>query len=224
MLVGIVLVAGVFAIVLAQRSSIMDLPIPEDFVSAYPAISTSAASPLSLEERAGLIFMREEEKLARDVYTALGSVWNVRIFSNIAQSEQTHTEAVRQLLEKYEISDPVVNDTVGVFTDPRFAELYTQLVEKGRASLVDALRVGAEIEDLDIRDLDREIAKTDNEDIAMVYEQLQRGSRNHLRAFVRQLSSNGASYEPQYITSDAFAQIIEGSVERGAARGWGGGR
>jgi hypothetical protein len=201
-----------------------DMPLSEDFVSVRPAIAASATSPLSEEERAGLVFMREEEKLARDVYTTLGDVWGTQIFSNIAQSEQTHTEAVRQLLEKYTIVDPVVDDTVGVFTDKRFDALYQQLVGKGKTSLVAALQVGAEIEDLDIRDLDIEIAKTNNEDILMVYEQLQRGSRNHLRAFVRQLTARDASYEPQYISSAVFAAILQGDTERGSGRGWGGGR
>jgi hypothetical protein len=202
----------------------VETPLANDFISVRPAIAAIQPSTLSEEERAGLLFMREEEKLARDVYTTLGERWDVQIFSTIAQSEQTHTEAVRQLLDKYAVPDPVTDDSVGSFADPRFTELYTQLVQKGSSSLVDALKVGAEIEDLDIRDLDREMAKTDNEDIRLVYTQLQRGSRNHLRAFVRQLDSRGASYEPQYLTKEAFDQIIKSDTERGGGRGWGGGR
>ena len=58
-------------------------------------------SSLSQEEINGLIHMRIEEKLARDVYTVLGERWNARVFLNIKLSEQTHMEAVRRLLNKY---------------------------------------------------------------------------------------------------------------------------
>ena len=46
---------------------------------------------LSAKEASDLIFLREEEKLARDVYLALYDAWGTPIFLNISSSEQKHT-------------------------------------------------------------------------------------------------------------------------------------
>ena len=70
---------------------------------------------LDNHEISGLQFMREEEKLARDVYISLYSSWNQRVFNNISQSEQRHMEAIRILIDKYELKDPVLYDSVGLF-------------------------------------------------------------------------------------------------------------
>ncbi len=209
-----------------------DTPTAADFVSLRPAIATLPNQPLSDAELAGLLFMREEEKLARDVYTTLYEQWNMPIFANIAQSEQTHTEAVRDLLEKYTITDPVTDDTVGVFVNANLQQLYTDLTTRGLTSIEEALSVGALIEDLDINDLQQEIAKTDNQDIALVYENLSRGSRNHLRSFAKQLAAYNQTYVPTFISKSEYNAIIAGETERGghtsdnnprsnSERGWG---
>jgi len=174
--------------------------------------------PISEEEKEGLIEMREEEKLARDVYLTLYNIWKLQIFKNIAESEQTHMDSVKYLLDRYNISDPVKSDEIGKFSNPKFEELYNKLVEKGSKSVVDALTVGATIEDLDIADLENWISKTDNEDIKFVYENLMKGSRNHMRAFVRMLERYGANYAPQYISKEEYEQIISSSMERGYNR------
>jgi hypothetical protein len=194
-----------------------------DFVSVRPAVAALPEQTLSDEERSGLVFMREEEKLARDVYSVLFDKWGVQIFSNIAQSEQTHTEAVKTILTKYNIVDPVTDDAVGVFINSDLQKLYTDLTTRGLLSLEDALTVGAIIEDLDIADLQKQIAQTDNDDIKLVYENLMRGSRNHLRSFVSQLISKGVTYTPQYITQSEFGAIITSTQETGSGggRGWG---
>lgn len=203
-----------------------DTPLASDFVSVRPGIEQLATEELSGEEVAGLLFMREEEKLARDVYLTLYEQWELPIFSNIAQSEQTHTEAVRQLIEKYGLVDPVTDDALGVFANEELQDLYNQLVEEGSDSITAALRVGATIEDLDIKDLDEQLALTDNADITMVYENLQRGSRNHLRSFTTQLKRLGPTYEPQYISIEEYEDIVSTSRETGGGngRGWSNGR
>ncbi|WP_456373041.1 DUF2202 domain-containing protein [Methanocaldococcus sp.] len=174
--------------------------------------------PISEEEKEGLIEMREEEKLARDVYLTLYNKWKLPIFKNIANAEQTHTDAIKCLLRKYNITDPVKTDEVGKFSNPKFEELYNKLVEEGSKSVVDALKVGATIEDLDIADLQYWINRTDNEDIKFVYENLMKGSRNHMRAFVRMLEQYGANYTPQYISQQEYEQIINTPTERGYAK------
>jgi len=175
-------------------------------------------SDLNNEEKAGLIQMREEEKLARDVYITLGNTWGIPIFSNISRAEQAHTDAVKALLERYEIEDPVKDDAVGVFTSPELAKLYNDLVKKGNTSLMDAFMTGATIEDLDIKDLDDLIKDTDNEDILVTYKNLNKGSRNHMRAFNHQISNRGSSYEPQFISEAEFENILSSPHERGFQR------
>lgn len=174
---------------------------------------------LSVEEELGLIRMREEEKLARDVYATLYEVWQKPVFRNISQSEQRHMNAVKGLIDKYGLIDPVIDSTIGVYTDPEFTGLYISLVEQGSASMIDALIVGATIEDLDIKDLQDFLAQTDNEDITAVYENLLKGSRNHLRAFTYLLSLNGETYEAQYITPEELEAIITSPRETGIRSG-----
>jgi len=167
----------------------------------------------------GLIFMREEEKLARDVYNSLYAKWGRRVFSNISQSEQRHTNAIKLLLEKYDLEDPVKIDTLGNFQNEVLQELYNTLTEQGNASLVEALKVGALIEEIDILDIQKELDEhVDNQDITFVYQNLLKGSRNHLRAFVRNLSSQGVEYAPQKLSEEQYMEIINSSHERGRSQ------
>jgi hypothetical protein len=164
-------------------------------------------------EIAGLVRMREEETLALDVYVKLGEKWEAKVFSNISAAERTHAAAVKALLDRYSIADPAADHVAGSFVDPQLQSIYDQLVEQGEKSLVDALTVGATVEDLDLADL--AALRTDTADIAWVYDNLARGSRNHLRAFVRQLGRNDAEYTPTHITKAEFDSIIAGEMERG---------
>lgn len=193
-----------------------DMPLATDYLSVRPAVSVFPAQSLSQEEIDDIKYMREEEKLAHDVYITLYEKWGLPIFSNIAQSELTHTEAVYDLISKYGLEDPVSSEDIGVFTNKNLAALYTDLVTKGSKSLTDALIVGATIEDLDIADLATAIETTDNEDVQFVYENLMRGSRNHLRSFISQLQRQGTIYEPEYITENEFEAIIASDRETGS--------
>jgi len=179
-------------------------------------IASLPVEPLSEAEQASLVKMRQEEKLARDVYLSLQLQWGLRVFANIARSEQRHMDMVALLLERYGIEDPASDDTIGVFTDEAFNELYTQLVETGNLSIEDALKVGATIEDLDIFDLEEALTNDiDNADIAMIYQNLLKGSRNHMRAFTTQLAAYDIPYSPQYISEEEYEQIITSDWERG---------
>lgn len=135
----------------------------------------------------GLAHMRQEEKLARDVYLTLGEKWNLPIFAKIANEESRHMRAVGNLLARYNLPDPVANDIRGTFLDQRFTVLYRSLVESGSKSPADALRVGVRIEELDIADLQGNLNAVQPSDVRNVYEHLLRGSRKHLRAFATQL-------------------------------------
>lgn len=169
--------------------------------------------PLNADEWSTLPFMREEEKLARDVYIYLYSKWQVNIFNNISSSEQTHMDAVLNLLNKYNLADPVSNNGPGIFTNPLLQNLYNQLIQQGSISLIDGLKAGATIEDLDIYDLKTALTKIDNQDIRLVYENLMKGSRNHLRSFYSTILSNGGTYTSQYISQTEFDAIINSAME-----------
>lgn len=186
-----------------------------DFVVAGNHVVNLPIEELTDDEVKGLMIMREEEKLAHDVYITLYNKWGLNVFKNISKSELTHTEAVKYLIERYKLEDPVKDGSIGVFTKKEFADLYKSLVEKGNISLLSALQVGATIEDLDIKDLKDNYAKTDNQDIKVVYDNLERGSRNHIRAFSRQIEKNEGSYTAQYLTQEEINLILSSPQEKG---------
>lgn len=194
-----------------------------DFVHSNELIQNIEAGELDDVEKAGLILMREEEKLAHDVYTVLYEKWGQNIFNNISDSEQTHTDSIKTLLDKYEIADPVKDDTIGKFTSTEMQAIYTDLVAKGEQSLKDALAVGATVEDLDIKDLRDLLVTTDNEDIQIVYQNLMKGSRNHMRAFTQQIERNGGTYSAVYITDQEYQEILDTEQERGSVGSGGAG-
>jgi len=185
-------------------------------------ITTIPASDLSDEEAASLLYMREEEKLARDVYNALYTVWGQPTFQNIAASEQAHIDEVKQLLDRYGLSDPAL--APGQFADASLQTLYDQLVSQGSVSLADALKVGAAIEEIDIQDLQNRLTQTDNADIQWVYNNLMSGSYNHLNAFTGVLlQTTGETYQPQYISADVYQSIVTGTMGNGYQGGRGNG-
>lgn len=145
----------------------------------------AAQTTLSNDEAAGILFMREEEKLARDVYLTLYDEWGLRVFSNIARSEQQHMDAMLTLINLYGLTDPVGNNGVGVFTNPDLQALYDNLATQGLESPAAAIEVGILIEQTDIADLQTRLATTTSPDILRVYGNLLWGSQNHLAAFER---------------------------------------
>lgn len=180
---------------------------------------------LSDFEKNSLLQMREEEKLARDVYLTLGQQYDLPVFTNIPQSEQRHMDQLGQLLERYGLEDPITSGERGQFSSKQMQKLYDQLVAQGSQNEVAALKVGATIEDLDIFDLEKALAEgVDNQDIAMVYANLAKGSRNHMRAFTSQLEARGESYEAQYIAQADLETIASSDWERGNGKGKGNGK
>jgi hypothetical protein len=179
-------------------------------------LDTLPVETLSAGEVADITFLREEEKLARDVYATLALNYSIPIFSNIARAEQRHMDFVAELLERHGITDPVSDDSIGVFTDPEIGDLYTGLVAAGESSLEQALLVGATIEDMDIADLNAMIADATSLDVAFIGHNLASGSRNHLRGFARALAASGyAPYAAQYLDQDEVDSIIASGREGG---------
>ena len=196
------------------------VPAPADATEttrARPDGDTAdAAGALSATEIEGILFMREEEKLARDVYLALCEAWGIPIFENIAQGEATHMDAVKTLIDRYDLQDPAAGNDVGIFVDQGLQLLYDELLATGSQSLASALSVGAAIEEIDILDLEEYLTQTDHADIQAVYQNLAKGSRNHLRSFVSTLEKRTAeNYEPQYVGQAAYDAILGAAAERG---------
>jgi len=221
-----ILILGVSAYsVLAEPSA--DIPTPPE---TTPIINNdfgndngmvlleTPTSDLNPEEITALLYMREEEKLARDIYAAMYELWGQPVFQNISASEQKHMDSVKTLLDRYALTDPVLE--AGSFSDPNLQSLYDQLIAQGSISLTEALKVGAAIEEIDILDLEERIQKTDHADIQLVFNSLMRGSYNHLNAFTRILSSQaGETYEPQYLPFETYATIVDSQAGNGFGNG-----
>ncbi|MCX6278241.1 MAG: DUF2202 domain-containing protein [Bacteroidetes bacterium] len=170
---------------------------------------------LNASESEALVIMREEEFLAHDVYLTLSQLYTKPIFRNITLSEQRHTDAIKSLINKYSLVDPAANHVTGIFTNQDLQTLYNSLVTLGSGSLLNGLVVGATIEDLDIKDLKDHLLTIDNQDIACVFNNLMRGSRNHLRSFYANIKFTGGAYTPQYLTQEDFDAIVNSKHETG---------
>ena len=166
---------------------------------------------LTAVEQQDLSYLREEEKLARDVYLYNKELYGLNIFGNISSSEQTHMDKVLELLELEGLEDPMKSNSIGEFNNAELAVLYMELTEQSSVSIVEALKVGALIEDLDIDDIERMITHTSNETVLTLYANLVCGSKNHIRSYTRNLESNGAAYTPQFISNDYYNQILSES-------------
>jgi len=185
-----------------------DAPQPGSSSVFYESAVDPAAT-LDSAEIEDLLFIREEEKLARDVYIVLSGLYDMPIFANIAASEQRHMDAIKGLLDFYGIPDPVTDDKVGAFTDPDIESLFGILTGPGAMSEIDALLVGGFIEEYDISDIWNAKDATDEARIQRVYQNLCEGSYNHLNAFVYNYEwLKGEYYEPLYLTPDDYAEVM----------------
>lgn len=175
-----------------------------------PFCDSTYFGELNDAEIESILFMREEEKLARDVYLTLYDQYNLRVFNFIPRSEQIHMNALKVLIDRYELTDPVVNDVRGEFQNEDLQKLYTDLVEQGSVSEIEALKVGALIEEIDILDLDHGLTEVieDNLDMTRIYTNLRRGSTFHLKAFVWNLKVRGEIYTPQVMDQETYDEII----------------
>jgi hypothetical protein len=162
---------------------------------------------LSEAEISDLKFLREEEKLARDVYLFSFDKYQISIFKNISQSEQTHTDSVLFLLNRYGISDPALTER-GVFVNPVLQGLYNDLTAQASISSIEALKVGATVEDLDINDIDHFTVNTSKADLLYVYNNLNCGSKNHIRTYTNQLVIYGVNYVPQFLSVADYNSIL----------------
>jgi hypothetical protein len=195
--------------------------------AAVQAAPAAADVPAMQADPTGLAYVREEEKLAHDVYLFLYERWNLQVFQNIAASEQTHTDTIATLLLAYNSTDPAAGAGPGAFADPNLQALYDELTARGSLSLADALEVGAAVEEIDILDLQSRLQADLPDDIRFAYESLLSGSYNHLGAFTSTLQrQTGEVYVPQYMIAEAYQDALSlasaGGI--GGGNGYHGGR
>lgn len=183
-------------------------------VNALETNFTTSVEDLSQADINGLIKMREEEKMAQEVYLKFQELWGNNVFANIAKSEASHANAVLSLLDYFGISDPTSIE-VGVFTNASIQSLYNELVSAGTESVLKAFETAAFNEEYDIQDLENLLAANSNTDIQIVYGNLLKGSRNHLRAFVKQINVYGSTYSPFLLSDEYYQDIVESSMENG---------
>lgn len=124
-------------------------------------------------------------------------------------------DAMKVLLDRYDIEDPIIDMTVGVFQNSQLQTLYDTLVAQGQGSIEESLKVGALIEELDIADLQKLSDGVQSDDLRVAYENLMLGSRNHLRAFSRQLAQRNVNYEAKHLSQEEFDRIAASAHERG---------
>lgn len=174
---------------------------------------TDVDDTISKQEIENLQFLKEEEKLARDVYLFSYDLYGQNIFKNISNSEQSHMNSVSVIMEKYGIKD-LSFDERGKFSNLELQQLYDDLVDLSKISLENALTVGATVEDLDINDLNNFISNADHQDMIEMYQLLNCGSRNHLRAYTNNLESLDLTYDPQFISVEEYDMILSSSGEK----------
>ncbi|WP_461829791.1 DUF2202 domain-containing protein [Aquifex sp.] len=174
-------------------------------------VSSLPYQNIDTQEEESVLFVREEEKLARDAYLYLYDLYGLQIFFNIADSEQCHMDAVKLIIDKYGLSDPVeqTGDARGVFVNETLQQLYNDLTARGQTSLEEALLVGGFIEENDLIDLSRRMENTDNEDFKLVLDELRKGSARHLVAFSQEYkNTTGKTYTPQLLCQEDYDYII----------------
>jgi len=145
-----------------------------------------ASGTLTDAQRTAVAGMAEEEKLAHDLYVALGAKYPDQMqFQNIPKAETSHLASVRTLMTRYSIADPTAGKAAGEFSTPAVQALYDKLLAQGSANVAAALQAGVAVEKVDIADLKKAGAGVTAPDVTTVYSHLTTGSEHHLAAFKR---------------------------------------
>ena len=151
----------------------------------HEMVLPESTGDITAETAQMLAYMAEEEKLAHDLYVTLGETYDARQFDNVARAEAQHLDAVRALLERYDVDDPTTGAAAGEFTDQDLQVLYDDLLASGLTSLAAAADAGITVEQTDIADLTEALETTDAPDVEQVLTDLLEGSQRHLAAFER---------------------------------------
>jgi hypothetical protein len=170
----------------------------------------TAVANLSPGDVQGIVFIWEEEKVARDLYSSFYQGTNLTIFADLARSEQRHMDQAGMLMDRYGLTAPATGEP-GVFSNETLERLYADLLARGRWSEEDALTAAVVFEEISIVDLEREISSARAEDVRVVYQGLLAGSRKHLRSYVRDLEDRRIRYTPEYLSPEEYREIVKAS-------------
>ena len=171
-------------------------------LSLYPE------SNLTDAQKYTIAFMWNEEKLAKDIYLELNSIYPTQQLENIAtRSETKHQALVEELVQRYDLNITNLVDykenyseeelrafEPGEFGIQAIQDLYDALYSQGSQSQQDALEVGCMVEVTDINDLNENIAIAEDvnaSDLIAVFGHLRDGSYNHYWAFDTGLKNLG---------------------------------
>ena len=168
--------------------------------------SASLPGSLTPREKDGLIFIWEEEKAARDIYSSLHEKNNLTIFLDLTRSEESHMDQAKAVIEKYDLSLP--KDVPEAFGNQTLQDIHDRLLAEGLESDEQALKAAAEFEEISIMDLEAELAAAENEDIRTMYQGLLAGSRKHLRSYVADLKEQEIEYEPRHLERSEFEDTV----------------
>ncbi|HBX79663.1 MAG: DUF2202 domain-containing protein [Propionibacteriaceae bacterium] len=158
-----------------------------------PAATAPATSTLSAATASDLVFVRDEERLARDLYAAIAAQYGDALpFSTIVNSEQRHFDAVGVLLERYGLADPASGQPAGQYANPALQSLYDTLLAQSKISLAEAYKVGIAVETRDIADVKKGASDATQADVDRVFTMLLNGSEKHLSAFTD--AANGVTH------------------------------
>ncbi|ADJ26252.1 Protein of unknown function DUF2202 [Dehalogenimonas lykanthroporepellens BL-DC-9] len=171
-------------------------------------VSPTVTSGLTAEEKEGVKYIYELEKLARDVYKNLYDTWRNPVLNVISGSEQSHMDIMKEIMDKYGLDDPSAGKGYGEFSSGDLRQMYLDLIARGSASEADALSTAAEIEELDILDIAETVAGTDKYELVSAFNKLTEGSENHLGIFVARLKDKGVDYQPLHLSQQEFDRII----------------
>lgn len=174
--------------------------------SVPTAITATATDPQLVED---LQFMREEERLAGDLYQLFAERYpEATVFANIARSEDQHATAVGRQLTNFGIEDPSAGLEPGDYYFDELDELYATLATQGE-TLDGAIKAGIAVEEEDIADLKAALARESSDPVERTFGALLAGSENHLKAFTTALENGGVCD----CTGDA-AQNRQGTNDR----------
>ncbi|MCB0579424.1 MAG: DUF2202 domain-containing protein [Phaeodactylibacter sp.] len=181
-------------------------------VLAWPAFQAlQAQSNLSKADQKTLIFMAEEEKMARDFYQAMEAKWEAKVFNHIVGAEQRHLGRTEELAASLDVKLPkgMVDGEAGKYRNNDIQQLYDELAALGSQSLEGALRAGARLEEINIRDLKMALETTTDGTARGTYRSLLEASGNHLRAFNKNLAAQGITYSPVLLPQADFDAIVD---------------
>jgi len=180
--------------------TVFTLAFFSDVTAASPDFQPQSVPVLDVYTAWQLIWMHDQEKLARDVNLRFAGKWAEPIFSSIAESEQRHMDELAAMISLYELQPLIETDEIGVFGDDRHSEAFSELIRRGEQSLLEAYRAAAYLEEWDIKELNGGIGSTAEHPLVDTYSRVLGGASNHLKTFVTKMSGLGFDYQAQLLS------------------------